>query len=48
MKQEDWRSELERLQELATPRAFQRYLQDMPEELRDDPGIVVPVYAAIL
>lgn len=48
MEQEDWRSELERLKELATPRAFQRYLQDMPEELRDDPGIVVPIYAAIL
>jgi len=48
VKQEDWRSELERLKELATPRAFQRYLQDMPEKLRDDPGIVVPVYAAIL
>ena len=48
VKQEDWRSKLDKLKELATPRAFQKHLQDMPEELRDDPGIVVPVYAAIL
>ncbi|HIC94120.1 MAG TPA: DUF2150 family protein, partial [Anaerolineae bacterium] len=48
MKRENWRSELDRLKELATPRAFQKFLQGMPEELRGDPDILVPVYAAVL